>query len=321
MIKIEINCLPDELDAHYMALGLLRDPSAALRPRLNSATSTTTSQWIVKDGSTTGSDAPVSPFTQIADAMVAGMGKFVPPSEEQSGAGSMSTRQPGHPSPGKKRRTGAEVAEDEAYFKANPQSAASEAPAAISTGEERRDSAAEAQDEADEAAETAARKTDKLTLEDVRAAVAKWAEKVGPADAIKKLRDVVGCTLLELPESDYAGAISRLEHSAANPGSTVLGVVTATEPELTVQEPKAAPKTKEDVIAALMAYGQKYDGSTNPEAMANAKLDLPKVFSQLFGDKVTGLGSMPKSPEAFGQIVAAIEAATRDNPFKREVKA
>ena len=95
-------------------------------------------------------------------------------------------RKRGEPSPGKKRRTAAEVAEDEAA-----EAAENAARQNISTGENRIDPAnpevasdsAEdaAQDAADEAAEVEAHRDPEkpLTIDDVKAAVMAYAEKYG----------------------------------------------------------------------------------------------------------------------------------------------
>ena len=92
-------------------------------------------------------------------------------------------RKRGEPSPGKKRRTAAEVAEDEA-------AEAAETKQNISTGEARVDpenpeaddsEADAAQDAADEAAEVEAHRDPEkpLTIDDVKAAVMAYAEKYG----------------------------------------------------------------------------------------------------------------------------------------------
>lgn len=334
MIKIEINCEPDFLDAHIRALGFIRTPSVTLGEQRHEPTREEQTDAIMR-----GDPLLASPIqSEMTDAQAEAYTK----TEEQfrADAPKVDKANPDRPwgqsSPGKKRRSGAEVAEDEAYYAAHANDPPTvtntprAAEATISAGEERvsteedirNDVAlrANAQDAADEAAETAARKSDKLTLEDVRRAVAKWSEIVGPANVIAKLRDILGgYALIDLPEAEWPKAIENLEWAAANPASTVVGVANGAAPELKVKEPKIA--TKEEVIAAIVDYGKKYDGSAEPDKMLLTKEDLPKVFGKMFGAGVTGLGSMPKTPEAFGQITAAIVAATRDNPFKREIRA
>lgn len=349
MIKIEIFCYPQDLDDHIAALGLMRNPTAALGERREVGKSPDLAEPYgrVADAilSGTGNHAGIPLTKNTSEQIARAVSEDLDNEDEDRARETLKTakanpdRPWGQPSPGKKRRSGAEVAEDEAYYAAHandpptvtntPRAAAIIAASqGISAGEERRDPAAEAQDAADEAAETAARvsASEQLTLEDVRRAVAKWSEIVGPANVIAKLRDILGGhALIDLPEADWRKAIDNLEWAAANPGSKVLTVMTAPDMSeartdvIAALESKTA--TKEEVIAAIVAYGARYDGSKDPEKMPLTKEDLPKVFGKMFGKDVTGLGSMPKTPEAFGQITAAIVAATRDNPFKREIRA
>lgn len=354
MIKIEINCDPHELDAHVRALGFIRTPSVTL----GELRTEDQIKEAIRQGSAeiaTGEmrrEAAIhavreelerrnrSEQPEMTDAQAEAYTK----TEEQfrADAPKVAKANPdrpwGQPSPGKKRRSGAEVAEDEAYYTAHAfdppivTNTPRAAEAAISTGAERVDP----QDAADEAAETAARKSDKLTLEDVRRAVAVWSEKVGPARAIKELRDILGGhSLIELPEADWRKAVDNLEWAAANPDSKAVFVpngiakaiaehhATPSMPELKVDEPKTG--TPDTVIEALKGYGKKFDGTDIPGLkgvnMPITSEDMPKLFGEIFGAKVTGLGSMPQTPEAFGQITAAIVAATRENTFKREVRA
>jgi hypothetical protein len=309
MIKIEINCDPEALDAHIRALGLMRNPSAWMKnptPVTNghadgkpevvvtAGDMMSTSRAAAGDGYATAPEIKVIfPNGEPSSSMTT-----ILPTAETIAAPSATGRIPGQPSPGRKRRTREEVEADKAYFELHKEmeqeSAAEPEPDAASV-----DPAVVAQDEADEAAETAERKSDKPTLEDVRKAVSVWSAKVGAATAVNTLRTLLGCSLIELKEEDYAAAIAKLAGAGA---------------------PEPAPKTKEDVIAAIKAYGRKYDGTDNPEKMERTKVDLPKVFQATFSDSVTGLGSMPQTADAFERIVAAIEAATNSNLFGREAK-
>jgi hypothetical protein len=196
---------------------------------------------------------------------------------------------------------------------------------AISTGEARIDPADAAQDEADEAAETAARVSDKPTLEDLRRVVARYAEKFGAKAGIENIRSIIGCALIEVPEAGIPAAISRVE--AAIGGSTVLGIAGGVLKggEIVVDDPmgvnEAPTATKAEVVAALTLYGKKYDGVVDPAKMLITREDMPKVLEELFGAGIKTVPAIPQTPEAYGRAKAAIEAATRDNPFKREVKA
>lgn len=98
-------------------------------------------------------------------------------------------RERGKPAPSKARRTKEEIAEDEAADAADAaQAAPTEAPANISTGEERIDPATAedaAQDAADEAAEAEVVKPKELSHDDVRAALQKYVTRFGMAAAME----------------------------------------------------------------------------------------------------------------------------------------
>jgi hypothetical protein len=126
----------------------------------------------------------------VDEAYAAAAAQGAEPSEQPAARGHTvaqnSTRKRGEPSPGKKRRTAAEVAEDEAA-----EAAENAAKQNISTGEARVDpenpeeaadsEADAAQDAADEAAEVEAHRDPEkpLTIDDVKAAVMAYAEKYG----------------------------------------------------------------------------------------------------------------------------------------------
>lgn len=370
MIKIEINCTPEDLDSHIASLGFMRNPVAALGQKANPlrapeaqraednpyiSKSAVGSGFVAARTDTIAINAPVGPTSAASDD--SGPSTFATEMEAHERPSDLAApsqdpnakRVPGQPAPGRKRRTKEEMEEDYAYLAKHPGAFVTNTPragepddprrAAISTGEARVDpasaasaasdktlvyegrSAAAAQDEADEAAETAARATGKPTMEDLRRTVAKWTEKVGSAAAIKDLRSIIGCAMIELPAAEIGAAITRVE--AAIGGSTVLGVPNlngqppAPEEAEIIETPKA---DKDDVVTALKAYGQRYDGTIDTNAMPITKEDMPKLFGEIFGAGVTGIGSMPKTPEAYGRITAAIVAATRNNPFRREAR-
>ena len=195
---------------------------------------------------------------------------------------------------------------------------------AIATGEER----VNPEDAADEAAETAARPDGPPTLEDLRAAVAEYIEKFGHAASVKNMRTIIGCAVAECPVAEIPNAIAKVKLAIS--GSTVVtpvdpatGGASAEGESLFGGEP-AAPvtATAADVVAAIKAYARLYDGQdTDQDAMACTKEDLPKVFAEQFGKGVTGLGSLPdKKPETLGKILVAIKAATEKNTFGRAAK-
>lgn len=230
----------------------------------------------------------------------------------------------GQPGPGRKRRTAAEVEEDRLRLAARPQMSADDVAAvqgtlvtntsSISTGEARVNPEDAAQDEADEAAESAAAKT-KLTRDDIRRAVKRYSDAFGIPAAVSDITGIIGSGLMDVPETQetIAEAIAKIDAAIA-----------AGKPETKQPEPakvEAPPVgTQGDVIAAILAYGKKYDGTADQAKLVLTKEDLPKLFSKVFGGGVTGLGSMPQTPEAFGKIITAINEATRDNPFGRVAK-
>lgn len=224
-------------------------------------------------------------------------------------------RKYGQPGGGRKRRTKAELEEDLAYARANPDGPPIEAN--ISTGGERVDPDVAAQDEVDEAAETASNQNDKLTRENVRAAVKRYIDKFGVPASIANMGTIIGSEIDAIPDTQEAlgSAIAKIDLAIS--GSTVL--TPAAEP-VKVADPVAA--TKAELIDALKAYGRRYDGndSGDPAQMPHTSEDLPKVFRSVFGDNVVGLATMQQTPENFGRIVPAIRQAIEKNPFGRTPK-
>lgn len=314
MIKIEINCDADGLEAHMKALGFSRSvvvphdtwgkglfvdpPTLKLRPdeeqsgaMRDDLSAEMTSEQTAEHAKVEEiiSDMPVSP--EVAKA----------------------ARVPGQPSPGKRRRTAAEVAEDEKL--AAMQLAGKATAPLISTGGERVDPATAAADEADEAAETAANKTG-LTLDDVRAAFGVYMKKVGSVRAVATIRGLLGSPIAEIPATQeaYAAAIEKIVNAAA------------TEPAEGAPEapPEPAPHaTREDVVEAIKAYGRKYDGSDVPTNMPITLEDTARLMQALFGEGITDISTKRgfiQTPENYGKVLATLNEALRNNPFKRAVK-
>jgi hypothetical protein len=144
------------------------------------------------------------------------------------------TRERGKPSPGHKRRTNAEIAEDDAAAHASvmnetaAEADAANAVAAISTGEERvgpEDTVEDQEaDAADEAAETAAATKERaaegkpaLTLDDIRTVLGNYQKVYGlPAameDGPKVLSEIVSgaAKVSDIPEDKIADAIAALK--------------------------------------------------------------------------------------------------------------
>ena len=250
-------------------------------------------------------------------------------------------RKRGEPAPGHRRRTNVQIESDRVWMeqKARGHAALAEMdkgvhdhePKTIVEQDAQADLNAEATaaaDAADEAAETAARPaTDAPTIEDLRAAVARYSAKAGPAATVADIRRIIGCPMIEVPADKIGEAIAKVDLATAG-----FGVVTPNSPaddkpaetESLFGETPAAPPTATpaEVLAAIMAYARRYDGQdTDQEKMVFTKQDLPKVFSETFGAAATGLGSLPdKTPETYGKALAAIKTATESNRFGRGVR-
>ena len=231
-------------------------------------------------------------------------------------------RKRGEPSPGKARRTKAEIAEDEATEQAEAQS--------ISTGESRaapgdepEDDSPEdqAQDAEDEAAESEANRKG-LTHDDLRQAVGRYVKKFGMAAATTNIVGILGCKQVDVPDTQeaLAEAIAKIDAATAaelptEPAANAFD--DAPEPEAPA-EPTA---TKQDVINAMLDYAEKYDGQrTDQKKMTFTMEDAPKVFKMLFGDDCVSLSKVPADPVSYAKTVAGIREMIAKNPFKRKVK-
>ena len=217
------------------------------------------------------------------------------------------TRQRGQPSPGAKRRTKAEIAEDDAAAVANVASIKADVLAGADEQQKVYDSPeAQAQDAADEAAEAEAHKTG-LTHDDLRQAVGRYQKKFGMAAAVAGVPALLGCALIDVPEADLAAAIAKVD-------AAVAGEAPSADQEKVVEVEKAA--TKEDVMAAMLRYAEKFDGqSKDMNAMPKTMEDAPKIFTLLFGKDVVKLSQVPA--DGYAKTVAAFNEAITKNPFKR----
>jgi hypothetical protein len=256
-------------------------------------------------------------------------------------------RQRGKPGEGRARRTKAEIAEDEAADAKDAalQKAAAEANIqiekdprladmqAISTGEERigpDDAATEAQDRADEAAEAEAGRKG-LTLDDLRQAVGAYQRKFGMAASVADVPQILGCKVVEVPEAKLQWAIDEMRQAAdLNPfernivGGDMAEQLVTTETEKPAPAQASKTVTRDEVVAAMIAYAKKYDGPTadpaNGATMPFANEDCPKVFKMLFGEEVFSLSRIPADPEAYEKTLAGLQEMTEKDPFKRGAK-
>ena len=224
--------------------------------------------------------------------------------------GEPATRVPGQPSPGRKRRTKEEMAEDEAYFAARGIATAPATPeslAAISTGEER----ISPEDEADERAEA---DTTTLTIDDIREAVGRYTARFGIATAQRNVPLILGCAIVEVPDTQEAiseaiAKIDRVTQAIGEPEGSVI----ETKP---VEKPVLA--AKDDVHEALLSYAMKYDGTRDVSQMKHTLEDGPRILSGLFGPEIRRVAEIPATPEQYGAALTAINKAILDNPFNRK---
>lgn len=185
---------------------------------------------------------------------------------------------------------------------------------AISTGEDRvgpEDSAeTQAQDAADEAAEHAGKTT--LTLDDVRKAVGRYTKKHGMAAAAKNVPTILGCAIADLPDDQaaLAEAVAKIDaavNAEAPPAEDAFDDTPAEQKEF----------TKDDVKAAMVRYGEKFDKTSDTDSMQFAKLDCVKIFATLFGADKKTISTIPATSEACGRAVDAINRAIAEDPFQR----
>lgn len=226
-------------------------------------------------------------------------------------------RKRGEPSPGKSRRTKAEIAEDEAAEQTGE--AASEAlPSAVDSPE------TDAQDEADEAAEQAERLGDRTTptLDDVRKALGKVSKQHGIAVAAK-LPGYFGGELAALEESRYPEIISEMEGMLQVDTATLKDMLESSEEGSDAfggaQAPAEKPPNRNDLLSAMLRYGEYADGIGELEKMGQAKntqADLPKIFEAEFGAGVT----MQKhiKDDQLARAISVIHEAIHSDRFKRK---
>lgn len=215
-----------------------------------------------------------------------------------------------------KRRTKAEMAEDDAYLASLTSSSVdidtNEAAQEQMIAEYREQGGFEpdetvAQDAADEAAETASEQTGVLTLEDLRRAIGEYAKKHGMAKASANIPAIIEGPMLEV--TDFERAIARVKLAAATSDGLL-------------HEADVAPHaTKDDLMEAVMAYAAKYEGKgVKPATGGPTAVDLAQVMRDTFPGTSGALSEIPATPEGYGKALGAVNAAINDNPFKREVK-
>lgn len=221
-------------------------------------------------------------------------------------------RERGKPGEGRARRTKAEIAEDEAADAADAQLQADAKEAdltddvkpAISTGENRV-GPDDAQDAADEAAET--EKTGLAPIDVLRRLVGDYQKKHGMPAAVKLCQDggLIGKPINELDDAGTEAAIAAMQG-----GSAPAKAEEKAEPEAPV-----TPKTRDDLVEAMMRYADKFDGTREQAKMKFTLTDCPLIFVDTFGPDVQKLSQVPA--DGYGRAVAAIEAAIEADPYGR----
>ncbi|WP_146071415.1 hypothetical protein [Bosea lathyri] len=230
--------------------------------------------------------------------------------DEPSVQQAIAKRERGQPSPGKARRTKAEIAEDEAADAVDDANITTHIPPAlnISSGEERVDPSIVAQDAADEAAESAAARTSGApTLDDLRRLMGDVQRKHGMAVAAK-LPGLIGKGVGELTDEELPKAISAVQFVLENGLSNV-----SDEPAKTEATPAA---TKQDLVAAMLDYALFADGQNADHAkMPHTMEDVAVVFGKLFGAEVSKLSQVPA--DGYAKAIAGIAEMKSKDVFKR----
>ena len=159
------------------------------------------------------------------------------------------------------------------------------------------------QDVADEANEAY---HDKLTHDDVRAAVGKYIKHFGIVVGQKNIPALLGCSISDIPDDQNQIKLAILKIEAALAPTLFDEHVVASEKEI----------TEADVRDALMAYAAKYDVD---DKMANTLIDGPDILKKTFGPSVSALRLVPKDAASLRKAYDAINDATDNNWYNRKV--
>ena len=159
------------------------------------------------------------------------------------------------------------------------------------------------QDVADEANEAY---HDKLTHDDVRAAVGKYIKHFGIVVGQKNIPALLGCSISDIPDDQNQIKLAILKIEAALAPTLFDEHVVASEKEI----------TEADVRDALMAYAAKYDVD---DKMANTLIDGPDILKKTFGPAISALRLVPKDAASLRKAYDAINDATDNNWYNRKV--
>ena len=266
-------------------------------------------------------------------------------------------REPGKPAPGHRRRTNAEIAEDEAYLAAQSQTTvAGSVFIHTPAGQDARLAAAQAKTDPVSDASHAAEGSS--IFGDAGGSSDSYETAVGanPADAAQDAADEAAeaaanktdaLTLDDLRNAAGAyqkahgplAAIKNIpiilgkpltEHAPHEIEEAIRKIRIATEAPVVTNAPvvqqhieenkPVVPPTLDDVKAALGRYAAKYDGRTDlgKETTPITNEDGSRIVKQAVG--ADNLRDMPKDEKTLALLIAAIDAAVAGNPFKREIR-
>lgn len=217
-------------------------------------------------------------------------------------------REPGKPAPGRQRRTKAEIAEDEA--RSTQAGAGAFDTPAISTGEER----INPEDAKDEAAEAQQRDADgeDYPTDKLRRAMNRFAELVGPADAIDKIRPLLGGKApIELSDDEALAAVGRIEQAIADLNKPAGSIVDNAPMSKSLDDWRA------EIKAGLLAYAEKFDKTSDMAQAKFAQEDGKAIFEMVWPGQPVKLSTLPDEPEKLAKVVSAISRAISSNYFKR----
>ena len=338
MLEIKITTdnetpVQDQIEAAMAALGFQRRASSQLIPPIPQRvvtvayTNPESGETVVVEPPETGPKQDTGP--DVRGVMNVGLEHALADAEAAQKPGIVfyvhaSGRKPGEPSPGHKRRTKAEIAEDDAYLSSKssgddhplqPENVpvvegkdfdlTLDIPVFDATAENVETIAQDAADEAAEAAEQSQGLEVSWTLEDLRRAVGDYAKKHGLPKAQANTPGIIGAKMVDV--TDYETAIRRVQ------------LATATSDGLLHEEEVQA--TLDDVKEAVRAYADKYEGKDAPlQAGTITAVDLAEIMRKTFPGTSGAIRDIPQTPQAFGKALTAVNAAVLENPFKREVK-
>src|SRR5690606_20406912 len=130
----------------------------------------------------------------------------------------------------------------------------------------------------------------------LRRLVGDYQKKHGMPAAVKLCQEggLIGKPIHELDGAGIEAAIAAMQGGAGIEAAIAAmqggeAPAKADEPQAEepapVEEPAALePKTKADLVEAMMRYADKYDGTRDQAKMVHTLADMPKVFVETFGE-------------------------------------